>query len=206
VVAHQDEDGVNLGAGFSSNDTLNHWLSQSSYEGKPYGTFQFFKKKFAMELGEEDYADGWAQDPATGVYYAKSGRTITGSWDIAAGQWVVLMVEGNIDINTPINVADGGFLAVVATGNITFTDEVGRVEGMFVADGTINTGSGPEEFTGEGVFVAQNFSLGRDFEDDILNQDPVELFRARPDFLMSSYQDSTYNVWWFFQKWQELAP
>ena len=206
VITHQDPDGVNLGAGYPSNNLPNHWLAESSYEGKPYGTFQFFRKKFAMELQDEDFGETWTEDPADGVYYANSDRTISGSWDVGAGQWVVLLVEGNITINTRINVADSGFLAVVATGNITFDDGVGRAEGMFVADGTISTGSGPEEFTGEGVFAGNNFSLGRDFNDDEKNKDPVELFRARPDFIMSSYKDADNNLWWFFQKWQELAP
>ena len=34
----------------------------------------------------------------------------------------------------------------------------------------------------------------------------VETFVARPDFLMSSYKNKDENLWWFFQKWQELAP
>jgi len=210
IVTHQDEDGVNLGDGYPSNDTTNHWLAESKYEGKPYGSFQFFKKKFAMEMQTVDYPEGIVtitDVPAQNrVYYAKGDKTLNGNWVLGDNRWIVLLVEGNVNIQKNIRIPKGSFLAIAATGNITFGDEVGQVHGMLVADGTIDTGSGMEEFKGEGVFAASSFHLGRDFEDERNDVTPIEFFKARPDFIMSSYKDATYNVWWFFQKWQEIAP
>ena len=77
---------------------------------------------------------------------------------------------------------------------------------MFVADGAIDTGSNDKAFEGQGIFAASTFSLKRDFADSRNETTPAETFIARPDFLMSSYKNKDENLWWFFQKWQELAP
>jgi len=54
--------------------------------------------------------------------------------------------------------------------------------------------------------VADGFSLGRDGGAAFNEENPIENFKARPDLIMSSYKDADRNVWWFFQKWQEMAP
>ncbi len=207
IITHQDENGVSLGSGFPSNDTANYWLAESKYEGKPYGSFQFFKKKFALDLVSETYGQGRGDLPAQdGVYYAQSSRTLSGNWNLGANRWLVLLVEGNVNINTNIIVSKGSFLAIVATGNINFADSVSKAQGMFVADGTIDTGENNQAFEGQGIFASNSFALGRDFDDDRNDTTPAETFIARPDFIMSSYKDTENNLWWFFQKWQEIAP
>jgi hypothetical protein len=209
IIAHQDPDGVvNFGDGYPSNDTAYHWLAESKYEGKPYGSFQFFKKKFAEEMVSETYGSGRGDLPAEdGVYYAQSSRTLSGSsWNVDDNRWVVLLVEGDVNINSNIRLPKGSFLAIAATGDINFGDGVGQAHGVFVADGTISTGVGDEEFKGEGVFAAGSFDLGRDFEDERNGIIPIEFFKARSDFIMSSYKDVDNNLWWFFHKWQEIAP
>jgi len=207
IITHQDNNGINLGQGYPSNDTDSHWLAESKYEGKAYGSFQFFKKKFAMDLSEETYVSGRGDLPAEdGVYYAQSSRTLSGNWNVGANRWVVLLVEGDVNVNTNIVVPKGSFLAIAATGDITFADDITQAQGMFVADGTINTSESTEVFEGQGVFAANNFALGRDFGDETNETTPIETFIARPDFIMSSYKNSDYNLWWFFQKWQEIAP
>jgi len=207
IVTHQDENGVNLGDGFPSNDMPNHWLAESKYEGKAYGSFQFFKKKFAMEIASETYTLGRGDLPGEdGVYYAQSSRTLSGDWSLGANRWVVLLVEGDVNINTNITVPVGSFLAIASTGNINFSEDVTQAQGMFVADGTIETAESAQTFEGQGVFAAGGFTLMRDFEDERNDTTPIETFIARPDFIMSSYKDTDHNVWWFFQKWQEVAP
>jgi hypothetical protein len=208
IITHQDSDGINLGDGYSSNDTAYHWLAESKHEGKPYGSFQFFKKKFTTEMVSETYGLGRGDLPVEdGVYYAQSSRTLSGSsWNVGNNRWVVLLVEGDVNINSNIRLPKGSFLAIAATGDINFGDGVGQAHGVFVADGTISTGVGDEEFKGEGVFAAGSFDLGRDFEDERNDTIPIEFFKARPDFIMSSYRDADNNLWWFFHKWQEIAP
>lgn len=208
IVSHQDTNGVSLGSGFPSKDTEGHWLAQSEYQGKPYDSFQFFKKKFATQIATENYPEGSGTNTPSEnqVYYAKSSRTLSGNWNIGAGRWIVLLVEGNVDINTNIIVPKNSFLAIAATGNITFDPSVTQAQGMFIADGVISTGTGANAFEGQGVFATTTFSLGRDLGGVQNETTPAETFVARPDFIMSSYQSAENNLWWFFQRWQELAP
>ena len=208
IVSHQDESGVSLGSGFPSNDTEDHWLAQSEYQGKPYDSFQFFRKKFASQIAQENYSEGSGNNAPLEdkVYYAKSSRTLSGNWNIGANRWIILLVEGDININTNIRVPAGSFLALVATGNITFDSAVTQAQGMFISDGTISTSTGADIFEGQGIFAASTISLGRDLGGVQNETTPAETFVARPDFIMSSYKNYENNVWWFFQRWQELAP
>jgi hypothetical protein len=217
IITHQDPNEINLGGGCSSGcdpnpeENTNNWVAKSKYEGKPYGSFQFFKKKFATQMQTVDYPEGveTITNAPSGdrVYYAQGNKTLDGNWTLGNNRWIVLLVEGNVNIQRNIVVPVGSFLAIAATGDITFGDEVGQAHGMFIADGMINTGNGTEEFKGEGVFATGNFSLGREFaEADDNAKEPIELFKARPDFIMNSYKDADNNLWWFFHKWQEIAP
>jgi hypothetical protein len=250
VIIHQE--GVELGEyGWASDDDPDNWVAESRYEGKPFGTFQFFKKKFALEMQAPNFNSGDAAPVQDGVYYAQGPVVLSGeSWqNLGADRWIVLLVEGgDVTINDDIVVPLGSFLAIATDGDINFNGEVNRAQGMFVADGAINTGvntqakieskdlfgrimdkaenflskafhfnilaaqfpSDPQpsgsSFEGQGVFVANEFILTRDFGDERNDETPAEIFIARPDFIMSSYNGPDQNLWWFFQQWQELAP
>jgi hypothetical protein len=205
MIIHQGE--VSLGEfGFSSDDSPNNWVAESKYEGKPFGSFQFFKKKFALQMQEPNFASGAGVPGSDGVYYANGPVTI-GNWSLEGNRWIVLLVEnGNVTIDGDIVVPPGNFLAIATTGDINFDGEVGQAQGMFVADGTINTGDSSTQLQGQGVFVANNFNLERDFSDERNDFTPAEIFVSRPDFIMSSYNGPDQNLWWFFQQWQEMAP
>ncbi|MHB8279963.1 MAG: hypothetical protein ACYDIA_20275 [Candidatus Humimicrobiaceae bacterium] len=194
---------VSFGEGYPSKSTAGNWVVSSEYKGKPYGSFDFFKKKFAMQMVEENF-DGTlpTQD---GVYYSKINQTLSGNWTVPASRWLVIIVEDDVAIPNDIKVNQGGFLAIASSGKITFGNSVNKAQGVFVAQ-TIETGSSATAFAGEGIFAASTFSLGRDFNDARNRTTPAETFVARPDFLMSSYKSKNENLWWFFQKWQEVAP
>ena len=195
------KDGINLGDGFSSKSTAGNWVASSEYKGKPYGSFEFFKKKYAMQMVEENFDGSLSQQD--GVYYSKSAQTLSGNWTVPASRWLVIIVEGDVTIPNNIKVNKGGFLAIASSGKITFDGSVTQAQGMFVAE-TIDTGNSTTAFAGEGIFAANTFDLNRDLADN--SEQPAEFFVARPDFLMSSYKSKDQNLWWFFQKWQELAP
>jgi len=204
VISHQSFGGAYFGEGYPSHSEAGHWLAESKYEGKPYFSFEFFKKKFAMEMTEENFDGSLPQ--VDGVYYAKSSKTLSGNWTVPASRWLVILVEGEVTIPNDIKVNEGGFLAIASSGNIIFGSSVTQAQGMFIADGKIDTGSGSTAFEGQGVFAASDFSLSRDFANTLNETTPVETFIARPDFIMNSYKDADNNLWWFYQKWQELAP
>jgi hypothetical protein len=110
-----------------------------------------------------------------------------------------------VDIPSNVIVPEGSFLAIAVSGEIKFSESVAQAQGMFVAD-TIDTGENTKAFSGEGIFAANAFDLNRDFADSRNRTTPAETFKARPDFIMSSYKNKDENLWWFFSKWEEVVP
>jgi len=207
IISHLPDSQVSFGEGYPSKSTAGNWLAPSAYQGKPYGSFDFFKKKYALQMTTDNFNGSL---PGTdGVYYSADGETLNsdqGDWDLTGNRWLIILVDGDVTIPFNVIVNEGSFLAIASSGNITFGSNVRKAQGMFVANGTIDTGSGDKDFAGQGIFAASGFGLNRDFGDARNRTTPAETFVARPDFLMSSYKDADNNLWWFYQKWQELAP
>ena len=207
IVSYNSETSVDLWEGYPSDDTNDHWLASSTYQGKRFDTWSFFTRKYGERLTEN--FDGTLPG-ADGVYYSASDKTLSGNWDLNSlpiGTWLIIMVEGDINIPVETTVPEGSFLALVAQNDIIFDGAVTQAQGMFVADNAIDTGTSDQRFDGEGIFASSSFVLGRDYEVVATNQTtPAEYFTFRPDFLISSFKDPDNNLWWFNSLWQELAP
>lgn len=147
------------------------------------------------------------------AYYHSGDLTIQSPWSVASGEKYVIFVDGNLTLTDGtgsndqlINVADGGFLAFIVSGNITVSPTLGNatltsttanLEGVYMADGTLTIQSrgtsagGDDRFIGEGVFVGwSGVNLMRDYSDGGArstenNDKPVETFIYRPDFLVN---------------------
>jgi hypothetical protein len=92
---------------------------------------------------------------------------------------------------------------LIAAGNIDFSGNTLRAQGIFLADKKITTGVGSDAFAGEGSFVAgQSMILGRDLEDGRNRFEPAEKFVFRPDLVVNSLRD----LWSSSHVWEELAP
>ena len=203
VISYKPDSQVSLGQGYPSKNTTGNWIVASEYKGKPYGSFDFFKKKYAMQMTTDNFNGTLPIED--GVYYTSSGINISGSWTLGASRWLVIIVDGDVSVPADIIVPEGSFLAIASSGKITFAGSVAQAQGMFVAE-TIDTGESANAFEGQGIFAAQNFDLNRDFGDARNQTTPAETFIARPDFIMSSYKNKDENLWWYFQKWEEIAP
>ena len=203
VISHQSTTEANFGEGYPSSDDANHWLAKSSYQGKNFGSWTFFEKKYAVEMQTEDFTGTLPHQD--GIYYSSSGKTLQGNWNVPANRWLLVLVDGDITVPSNISVSNGSFLGIVSSGDINFENTTSQVEGMFIAGSTINTGDTNTQFQAEGFFAASQFILGRDLEGSNPTT-PAELFTFRPDFLINSYKDADYNLWWFDFKWEEIAP
>ncbi len=165
------------------------------------------------------------------AYYAGGDMTIQDPWSVAAGESYVIFVQGNLHVQDTIEVEQGGFVAFIVQGDILFDPSVGQpveypthadgsssteavVEGIFISDGTIHVetrgevAGGDDKFVAEGMFIGWGgVSLERSFKDgadrgELNNTNPAELFRYRPDFLISTPERMKKPLY----EWQEVAP
>ena len=146
-------------------------------------------------------------------------QTTGGDWIIPSGRIVVILVPKNVLINNNIIVEEDGFLAIISSGNITMADDVANVQGVYVADGVINTcesdtcgltaGVGDiaeiesQQLKGEGIFVGWGgINLRRDFLSSDNDTNPGEMFIYRADLQVNAYN---YLLKPFYT-WREVAP
>ncbi len=192
---------------------------------------QLLQEDFAYFQAKYDYAnlpalnlpgDGSMPDISTDQVFKHTGDlTIQPNgnvWKLDSGQTLIIFVEGNLtfagDFNTddPLtDVTEGGFMAFIVDGSITFDANVGTadltattptVEGVFIADQNITIDAAAvstikdKRFIGAGTFVAWAQSgtdgvvLNRNYQDGGLggldNRDyPTETFIFRPDFTLN---------------------
>ncbi|TSC54455.1 MAG: YD repeat protein [Microgenomates group bacterium LiPW_31] len=188
--------------------------------------YEFFYKK--LDSPTEDDFDGSRPTlpPTNGKAYFDddSSGTVTtsGNWSVGADEKIVILIDGNLRIGQKITVEEGGFLAFIVSQDITVDPNLGNnpasanrddpvVEGVFIADGTIDTQLGVfthERFVGRGMFVADanldgagGFSFGRNLEENNASF-AAEYFEYRPDFLVNFPREFATRR----MTWREVAP
>lgn len=123
-------------------------------------------------------------------------------------QHYIFLIDGDLTVNNPnglpqlLTVDEGGFVAFIVSGNITFSSDVGyttpqtttnsstsNIEGFFLSDGqlttatTLNTAT-EKQFVGQGTFVGCSaVNLRRKFTEALNVDYATELFLYRPDLL-----------------------
>lgn len=198
------------------------WLVKSQYQGKRYG-FEFWRTHVDVSAAAvSDWTGVELLDAAKPtqapshelVYWATGNMNIAnGTWQIASGEKIVVLIKGNLTIKNRINVAPGGFLAMIASGDISIDPSVDSedgqpaVEGVYIADGRFSTGggdpAGDKKLVIAGTFVGwQGMALNRDFKSDRNNSEPAEAVIYRPDLITSapSFMKRPTYVW------EEVAP
>jgi len=179
---------------------LSNWQAQTGYQGLKTG-YGYFKRILEDDPLDFNAWDG-GQPGADGVYAAEGDMATLEALNIT-NEIIVILVNGDVSIDYDISVAEGGFLAIISSGNITIGNTVTNVEGVYVADGIIDSGTGTSQLTGEGIFTGwEGISLNRDFNTIQNNTTPAERFIYRPDLVRNAYH--------YLLKpkvsWQEVAP
>ncbi|MBU2052611.1 hypothetical protein KKH13_05380, partial [Patescibacteria group bacterium] len=155
---------LGVGGGTLSQDGTD-WQAKTVYTGTRTG-FGYFKR-----LLEDDPAGIGAWDgglPAqNGVSLAEGSMATDGAWNIGSTEKFVFLADGDVTVTGNIDVVPGGFLAVIASGNINIAPAVTKIEGVFVSDGVIDTGISNRQLTGEGIFTGwEGINLQRNLDDD----------------------------------------
>jgi hypothetical protein len=118
---------------------------------------------------------------------------------LPAGQKIILLVDGNVDIDADIETPLGSFFFLVTAGDITFAPAVKQAQGLFLAQQTLSTGSGNQPFEGQGTFYGGAVKLARQGS---LSTQPAEKFLHRPDFWFNAPSELLLTS----HVWEELVP
>lgn len=230
-----DTDGVIISGG-GSIETAGHYtprdlVAQNTRLTRFKEGYDFFYRR--SELGSsptDSFAtqhNGALKPGTEGVHYSAQDLVIQDPWSVSAAESYVVFVDGNLTIENPsdfatlIEVEEGGFLAFIVRGNITFAANVGHtnlatqtpnIEGIYIAENQIivrtneDPAVGDRRFIGAGSFVGwSGVDLQRDFADfgsggsgATFNLTiPTETFIYRPDMVLSTpdFMLSPRSIW-----------
>ena len=134
-----------------------------------------------------------------GVYYVTSpDATVTANINLGNAK-IVWLVEGNLNINGAIDFAAQGLVVIIASGNITIDPDVTALKGIYIAGGTVNTGTGNIALQIDGSVVGLvNVNLQR----QKVAATPAETFVFHPEMIVNL--PSTLRRQNLL--WQEVAP
>lgn len=208
--------GLGKGASFVSST---NWLVQDT--ASKTISYQTMYDRFGGEPAAVDYVNpGSITQPAYKAdmntpYYVTGNMTTSGNWGITNGKKLIFLIDGDLTIGGRIITGGTGIAVFIVSGSITVDSSVGRafgtawtstpvVEGVYIADGTFDTGTsgvGTERFVGGGIFIANDFILGRDMTDNNPTTSS-ELFIYEPQFLLTMPNQMKQSS----VSWQEVAP
>ncbi|BCX15051.1 MAG: hypothetical protein KatS3mg088_734 [Patescibacteria group bacterium] len=135
--------------------------------------------------------------------------TINGPINISSGRYVIF-VDGNLNINSNINVNSNNFLMFITSGNISISPSVSSISGIYLTNGTFNTGTlGSRQDTfalnvNGSVVSLSGVRLQRSLTD---NNNPSEVFNFNPSFVFqipNSLKERRFN--WRETNPQEISP
>ncbi len=201
-----------LGAAYVNND---HWLVNDKPNAK-MSFYDYFYGRLGAPTTPDTLTTPLTQPASrTTPYYLTGDVTTSGDWSVGDGQNLVFIIDGNLNIAGNIRITGTGFVTFIVRNNITVDPSVGdaynsttpNVEGIYISGGTLNTGlstvAGKERFVGKGIFIADNFTLGRSFESIGHNKDnAAQLFIYNPN-LVWLMPDAMKEVG---TTWQEVEP
>lgn len=138
---------------------------------------------------------------SSGIYYSAVSVN-TASWSIGSNVKAVVLINGDLTISNNITVPVGSSVVFITNGNIVIDGSVNTLEGVYLAQGTFNTGNSSAALIARGSFTSfGGFILGRDLDVNNLTS-AAEKFEARPDLLINMNQAIKEP----FFTWQETTP
>ncbi|OGJ37644.1 MAG: hypothetical protein A3A82_01895 [Candidatus Pacebacteria bacterium RIFCSPLOWO2_01_FULL_47_12] len=220
-------------AGYGTNHPGDYGLVNDHTDaGLARENYAVLSRRFDLAAAQQITADTIAVAPSGAalqsdaeVYFSDHNLAIflSGNWSISNAdndRKVVLFVDGDVVLtNTAtesIKVPEGNFFAIIASGNITFSSDVGipvtpgdtaamysletEYEGVFIADGILTIDAYTDDsyaerkFIGAGSFVGwSGVNLPRNFEAEgvplsgtLNNSVPTDTFIFRPDFILNT--------------------
>ncbi len=227
IVSYSDVAPPSIGSGTIS--TSNYLVNDSKHVIPPtFSYYDYFYSKFASKTNVG--SNTITIKPAPGIYEVpltnNGNLSITsGSWDVTAGQSIIIFVPGALTFNLPVNnkitVREGGFLGFIAKGSISIANTVGyssinyksapdpildtHITGIFITNSLFSSlptlGAQDNQLILAGSYIANKFLLQRSL-DSANSTYPAELFIYRPDlwrFAPDGLKDIDIT-------WKEISP
>jgi len=206
--------GVDVGDADGLTEDGNDWQADTNYRGITTG-YNYFARILEDDPVDMLVWDG-SEQSADGVYQGAESRINGVDWSIGSGEKIVILVPNDLVIDVNINVDTDGFLAIISSGSIIIGDDVTNVEGVYIADGVIQTCESAEcgnitggdvvadrQLVAEGIFVGWGgIDLRRNFATSDNDTNPAEIFVYRPDLQANAYQYLLRSHY----SWNEVAP
>jgi hypothetical protein len=221
-----------FGTGLFVATTNPNWQVNASFDilNNNLEDFDYFRRLVDMLVIDNGHNDNSKFNPSgkpdlsqmsgitnkAGVYGWNGDLTISDwntPYDVGNGltqEKIVIFINGNLTINTTeFKVKNTHFLLFVVSGNIIINPSVTTLEGIYVANGTIQIGTSGQNldsalkangmFIGWGDGGGEGIDFGRNLANDSL---PAEVFTFRPDFLVNAPDFLKKHQFY----WQEITP
>ncbi len=179
------------------------WIAQSTPTGAKVYNYAFF----ANQIPADTVITALPSNSVAGSYFESGGAlsygyywyrydgsitgldlNITGAANLGTRKVVLLVKDADLYLQGNINLTDGqGFFGTFVQGNINVDPLVGgggvpNLEGMYLADGSVNTGTGVTQLYVRGSVTGYGgISLQRNLAN---NSVPAELFEYAPDQIL----------------------
>ncbi len=185
---------INLGTFPGLTVSPSGWNANTGWSGDKQDYYYWTGK---MGVFDKTAWDGisTAYAPGSNGYqiYTHTGD-VTLNFGPAAGEKRIYLINGNVtvtgNISVPKTPGSPSFLAVIASGTITFNTGVSNVDGWWVGNSLSFPSAGAKsdiQFVGNGSFVGwSSINLSRDQTGTLNNSQPAEKFNFRPDLLINA--------------------
>lgn len=192
--------GVVIAKGSITNPLANppQWSVENYLNSQELLNFDYYQK-IASKTATIPLTVSLSSTLDQGFYTKEGGLTIDSDLSITGNKKITILVNGTLNINRNITVEVGSALTFIVKNDIIINGSVGNVEGIYIADGTIDTSTSNSGFTGSGIFVAwgsAGISHHRNLDN---NTTAAEQFKYRADFLTALPDYLTKSTY----SWQE---
>ena len=220
VASYRSSYDFSAGTGQGSASAIG-WLAQSGYITQTY-SYEFFANLIPKDtvfnplssssVSSSELSSGATVSSDGFFWYKHSGDlTINSTLTMPSNRKVVLLVEGgnlNLGGNVLVNNSNSLFFAVVGKtdggqrGNISLSTTTNRVEGLYLTEGSFQTGISGQQLNVRGSIAALNgMFLQRDLGANNSNT-PSHVFTFEPIFMFVFPKSlSQYEI-----RWQEVSP
>lgn len=143
----------------------NWWINRNTNNPLAY-SYQNLYNSFFVNRGMGTTGSDWTGKPSEGIYF----------------------VNGNLNIDSNFSLAAGRTFIVIVKGNITIDSGVDRLDGIYIADGGITAGGdSASQLVINGMLYARgNIRLYRSYTDKIINNSsPAVVVNYRPDLIFN---------------------